>query len=242
MAIAIGVRADPTSSKKTGYEKLLHDDDTESDIGNEAEFAASIRSRSQRSKYRRWCVFVTKSAIMVLALWSFFAFGALSGSGEAFKAQMNPRESCNCGNSVEEALNKGCKWDSISASLLPAHCRDEELLEEFNHDGENPDGTWNYWKDPHKEVRLNDTGILEITAKVEPFYASYRWHLVHCVYYWRKLERKPRTKITLEQDGFNEGHIKHCQNVFLQRWPLDDIRTISGISLNGDEPRQGLAG
>ena len=37
-----------------------------------------------------------------------------------------PLTSCDCGPSIAEALNRGCKYDSLAAAWLPPHCRDDE--------------------------------------------------------------------------------------------------------------------
>ena len=80
--------------------------------------------------------------------------------------------SCSCGSSSAEAFALGCKFDGIAAAFLPPHCRDDELLDEFDRSGENPDGTWNYWRDPKMKYRLNMAEMGPLADHEQPFYAS----------------------------------------------------------------------
>lgn len=52
--------------------------------------------------------------------------------------------SCSCGESVAEAISRGCKYDLLASAWLPKQCRDDELSAEFDRSGPGLDGEWTY--------------------------------------------------------------------------------------------------
>lgn len=67
------------------------------------------------------------------------------------------------------------------------------------------------------------------------FYATYEWHLKHCIFNWRKLWRSAkRGEVVLEKIYDNEVHIEHCGMLFMRRDKLDVIVTGSGVNMNVD--------
>lgn len=153
--------------------------------------------------------------------------------GQRETAAVSP-ESCSCGSSVKEAISRGCKYDSLAAAWLPEHCRDEELTAQFDRMGHGPNGEWTYWIDDNHtmEIPLEELG----QQADDPdflFYTTGEWHLVHCLFYWRKQYRARFSKVTVEPRFDNEHHIMHCITVSLDPNAYNK-RTESGIALNAD--------
>lgn len=248
--------------EKSGYESLLPrssmDSDPSESPGEPIELAFKVRKPHYRA-----LAFVGKATIIVMALWGlanvgFLIFGAVhSRNSTAIHSHVHEHQhehvhkvdtshlekvtiggqtfiSCSCGTSHAEALSRGCKFDGIAAAFLPAHCRDDELLEEFDRSGENPDGSWNYWRDPKMQHRLNLSELGELADQQEPFYASQMWHVVHCTFNWRKQFRQPKTGVVIEHEADSIHHVTHCEDIFKMRIPLTQIATISGVGLNMD--------
>ena len=145
--------------------------------------------------------------------------------------------SCSCGSTLAEAKAMGCKFDTLSASWLPDHCRDDELTEEFNKAGPGPGGEWEYWADMEGTMRLTPEQVGEIAAKPvhEAFvWVSWGWHVSHCSYYWRKQFRMAEKGMRVEQRYAPESHVAHCQKAFLVRDPLEDVGTRAQVYLGGD--------
>ncbi|KAJ3480581.1 hypothetical protein NLG97_g8040 [Lecanicillium saksenae] len=119
---------------------------------------------------------------------------------------------CNCGDSVEQALELNCKYDSLAAAWLPPHCRDDELTAEFDTFGDGPNGTWQYWADVHhtKELAVDELGALADLPRGGPFCTTHRWHLMHCFFYWCKAIRSEELGTMLELRYHSDGHAKHC--------------------------------
>ena len=142
--------------------------------------------------------------------------------------------SCYCGKSVEEAKTRKCTFDPIAAAWLPPACIDAELMEEFNHAGPGPNGSWQYWSDFNRtmEYSLEEVAILpDVNGK---FYVTHDWHIKHCTYNWRKQYRSRMTRVHLDARSGGYGHIGHCEGILRQRWGLHDVTTSSAVSLNAD--------
>ncbi|KAH8203021.1 hypothetical protein TruAng_002855 [Truncatella angustata] len=140
---------------------------------------------------------------------------------------------CNCGNSVAQALQLNCRYDTLAAAWLPDHCRDDELTELFNHSGDGPNGSWTYWADfEHtQELSVGQLGALADLPEGGVFYMTHRWHLVHCMFYWRKQIRSKTIGITLEPRYDTESHVQHCYKMFGE----DGTRgAMSGVALNSN--------
>lgn len=149
-----------------------------------------------------------------------------------------PLGTCNCGNSVAQAIEMGCKYDALAAAWLPPQCRDEALTREFEMAGVGPGGQWQYWKDENftQEIPRNELGM----HADEPgflFHAVAEWHFLHCIFYWRKQFRARSTGVFVEPRYNTEGHINHCTSIL--RDGLEG-KVVSGVLLVSD-PRPGSA-
>lgn len=140
---------------------------------------------------------------------------------------------CNCGNSVAQALQLNCKYDTLAAAWLPPHCIDAELTALFDRSGDGPNGTWTYWADQKhtKEIPVEDLGALADEPEGGTFYSTHRWHLVHCFFYWRKAIRSKTIGVTLEERYDTESHAVHCSRMM----DADSSRgSVSGVALNSN--------
>ncbi|KAH8807112.1 hypothetical protein F5884DRAFT_788559 [Xylogone sp. PMI_703] len=118
---------------------------------------------------------------------------------------------CNCGNTVAEAIEMGCKYDPLASAWLPPHCLDEQLSDEFEKSGDGPNGEWKYWRDGNlsQEISLEE---LQTKGGDEDFhwFSSSEWHILHCLFYWRKQFRARYNHVTVEPRYDTEDHIIHC--------------------------------
>ena len=139
---------------------------------------------------------------------------------------------CNCGSSTAEALSLGCKYDSLAAAWLPEHCRNDELTAEFETMGPGTNGSWIYWADSnHTQV----VSVEEIAAMADDhearFHMSYDWHVVHCIFYWRKQYQSRFNGRIVEPRDDSEEHIMHCLMVIRNEvWG-----TVAGVALDTSE-------
>lgn len=164
--------------------------------------------------------------------------GGQYGNGESITTQELPP--CSCGSSLADARALSCEYDTIAAAWLPPHCRDEELIAQFNAAGPGVDGTWTYYADEkgRESISTNEIALLPENETQGFFFTTHRWHILHCSYYWRKLHRMVHgmqgAAKRIEHRFNTDGHIRHCEIMFLKRDGLEDIVTGSGVSLNAD--------
>ncbi|KJZ70273.1 hypothetical protein HIM_10354 [Hirsutella minnesotensis 3608] len=140
--------------------------------------------------------------------------------------------SCDCGNSTAEAISLGCKYDSLAAAWLPEHCRDDELTVEFERSGPGENGTWIYWADTAHSIEI---GVEEIAKMADSpdlrFHMSSHWHVIHCIFYWRKQYRARFNGKIVEPRSDTEEHIKHCGKIFQD----PGYGTVAGVPFNTDK-------
>lgn len=120
---------------------------------------------------------------------------------------------CNCGSSIAEALTLDCKYDSLSTSWLPPHCRDDELTGLFEKSGPGPNGEWNYYAsnlNASKIFTLEEMAHLaEKPDSERQAWATLEWHDKHCFF---TLLKQVRGKVKMQYTGFPSAtaHAEHC--------------------------------
>ncbi|CAI7574188.1 unnamed protein product [Penicillium glandicola] len=172
----------------------------------------------------------TKSCLLYsLAIWGAFTIIAnpLRGIELPFKGHIPSNielRGCDCGESVEEAISRGCRFDGLAMAWLPDHCRDDELAEEFNTMGDGSNGTWIYYADREHTIQMGPDEVAALGDHPEALvHMSVEWHTVHCIFYWRKQFRSD-----------SEHHIKHCGQIFLS----PGSGTKSGVALNTNAKKE----
>ena len=151
--------------------------------------------------------------------------------------------SCDCGSSISEAISMDCKYDSLAAAWLPPACRDDELTAEFNHAGPGSNGEWEYFADKNatQVLTLAEVALLPEKKRADDgndeaaaFFVSFRWHIAHCVFYWRKMFRAGQKGTVMEGRYQKESHIEHCAHAFLDRSSLDQVDTRAVVMLKSN--------
>lgn len=161
-----------------------------------------------------YSIVLLKGCVLVLAI---YGFVNLVLSVEVAFRQTKHDNWCDCGESISEAISKGCKFDHLAGAWLPAHCRDDELSAEFNKAGPGPDGQWQYWLDKNGSLPVHPDEIgLVATTESDVVWTTTDWHVAHCAYYWRKQFRSKKNGVVLEEKYDNEDHIRHCGEAFFR--------------------------
>ncbi|PGG99375.1 hypothetical protein AJ80_09371 [Polytolypa hystricis UAMH7299] len=221
------------------YDRLLQRNSIDSNLKGECDPKLAIDHSElriqQRSRLSRLISRLGRLLIICLAIWGVFDLARISWK----TIQANKTVSCNCGETVSEAISNGCKYDSIAAAWLPDACRDDSLIAEFEKAGPNQDGSWPYYTDRNKTRTLTVREVSMLPNSGGHFFTIHQWHLVHCAYYWKKLWRSSRRSggggvVVVEQRYDTMAHIDHCEKMFLKRDPLDNMATEAGVSLHSD--------
>ncbi|KAH8590115.1 hypothetical protein B0O99DRAFT_635652 [Bisporella sp. PMI_857] len=110
----------------------------------------------------------------------------------------------NCGNTVEVAKARGCKYDFTVNSWVPYMCMSDELHEAFVNERE-----WFVYEDEERTRRIPIESIL--TGMHENMWVDWGYHVVHCEYAFKKLAwvgRDPH--MAYVGQVINKYHTDHC--------------------------------
>jgi hypothetical protein len=214
--------------KKEDFRPLMQSDDE-----SELDFAASrpkiiaTQSLSRRLMYFAFRLLLVTLVVIGLMRLSYDIWDHFSGH--------KPTRSCSCGSSVDEALSLGCRFDPIAAAWLPEHCRDDELIEDFDRSGDGPNGSWIYYTDFDKTGTMTIEEVGRLADVGGNFFTTLEWHIKHCSYNWKKLFRSRETGVIIENRSNTFGHVDHCEKMFLMPGGLHEVLTGSGVALNADQ-------
>jgi hypothetical protein len=188
-------------------------------------------STTKRRLVNRVLELLTKGVFILFAVWGLVNLSMITVS--TLRPPVKP-VSCSCGGTtVAEAISRGCKFTPLAIAWLPPQCLDEELADEFDQIA--PNGGWEYWADLNGTIPMTreEVGLLADTESAV-FYTTQEWHVMHCMYTWRKHYRSQFNGVTIERRSNGIDHIHHCEEIVRDRAPLLKIWTMAGIELNAD--------
>jgi hypothetical protein len=98
------------------------------------------KGSSSTKRIHRYIAILRSLLVYSLAFWGFLSIiqklpGEYRARFSTVSAQDHQTHGCVCGETTEEAISLGCKFDSLSMAWLPDHCRDDELTAEFETTG-----------------------------------------------------------------------------------------------------------
>lgn len=194
-------------------------------VRDEVEFVRPRRSGWAKASRWAWRLIMT-----LLISWSLFDITCHLWS----TFHVSQRTSCSCGNSIEEAKSLNCEYDTLASAWLPPACRDEELTAEFDRAGPGPDGSWFYYTDYDMSSTYSIDEVAALADRPIYYYNTKEWHIAHCTYNWRKAVRARSSGVTLELRADTEGHVKHCEAMIRNSYPLDAVVVVSAVTLDAD--------
>jgi hypothetical protein len=145
----------------------------------------------------------------------------------------------------------GCHYDHLAVDWLPDSCIDKDLVTEFDASGPGADGTWPYFDVGNSTeaggsagfVPINSTDIDDFAKAGRWYFATREWHILHCMFTWRKQFRAGFDAANVEPWNNNEEHIRHCSEYIMRTvsWGLskDIVDTqILGVDRHPREARK----
>jgi len=211
---------------KADYSLLRESSDDGQSPDNEPDVARISKTKPNIGHY---LILLAKCVVIGFALWGICSLGRSTVS------KFRKPVSCSCGGTtVAEALSRGCVFTPLALGWLPPQCLDMELSDDFDKQGPLPGGEWPYWAELNGTTRLTreEMGLLAEVGGF--FYTTQEWHVMHCMYTWRKHYRSKFTGVTVERRSNGIDHIHHCEGIVLDRAPLQKIWTMAGVELNAD--------
>jgi hypothetical protein len=163
-------------------------------------------------------VFVTTSILWILVLFVLTSQSAqswhssYSKPGDSRHNVTSNARLLTCGNTTQQALAKGCKYDILLNNWVPAPCYDkdsQDFIAEYT-----DDESWGAFADKNMTQRLNS---VQEMAESEIYYTSVRDHINHCAVLWKKqfwaLFEEKREFDTVVASA---GHTDHCAQYLME--------------------------
>jgi hypothetical protein len=108
-----------------------------------------------------------------------------------------------CGNNWQDAKRLGCHFDVMASRWYSHDCYNGAVLEQMMTE---VDFEWFY--DPeHTKPAPRD---LVVKGEFDEVYPLYDYHIIHCLYLWRRLHSALVEHRHLDDDVYSYGHTLHC--------------------------------
>jgi hypothetical protein len=130
-----------------------------------------------------------------------------------------------CGYTPQEARAKGCRFDLILYSWVPAQCYDERLQEEYR----TRDSKWYLDVKATQEISQEEAA----RGETEQVFLSWDYHIWHCRYTFVQMTRiLKNTSLGIPGRLIDPRHSNHCLNTLTgEQWhPLEEVDTV--VTLN----------
>ena len=183
---------------------------------SQLEFHGPKQPVTQRQAWKAHFKTLLFVVLNVVALFVFIALVLYSKqlpSSQAYHSLSNVQ---GCGNSIAEATANGCVLDMISRVWTPPECHDAELTKEFL--------TFDDWHWYDDEERTKELSLEEVQkgGGSDPIIVSFRYHLAHCAFLWRKLHRAYSRGTPLDEYTSRYGHTEHCSSALVNHGNVSD--------------------
>lgn len=125
-------------------------------------------------------------------------------------------EDLSCGNSVAEAISLGCEFDLVSVQWTPVTCIDKTSNAEFEDwlGSSKRTRPWPFWLDENATTQLSST--YELSTHIgETIWTTAEYHIGHCGYEFRRLQRAMVGDAYWKSYMRNDSHTLHCLHTML---------------------------
>ncbi|KAK9791097.1 putative DUF3328 domain protein [Seiridium cardinale] len=189
------------------YQSLRPDEKSEPDGGSDS--AQADDRFSDRTPRPRLSILLQLS-VVILTL----ALIIVSSLHLELIARTTSPPRLDCGTSIEEALEKGCKFDQLMKTWLPAECPRVGLKEHITAGytaGNDTGSQWRYYKDRERNEEVPVEKLGEMAEVDQNFFATGREHMSHCAWMLTRMAHV-HTHPGMRKDFLvsNFEHTKHC--------------------------------
>ncbi|KAJ5055174.1 hypothetical protein J3E72DRAFT_175452, partial [Bipolaris maydis] len=135
----------------------------------------------------------------------------------------------NCGNSIEDAIAKGCSYDPLTLTWLPKPCSREGAADFATANNGN---SFYYYTDRHKTSKILDLGS---RLGTNIYWSTAGEHLAHCAFIIIRKAAAEENNEPLDHLSSSFHHTRHCALMLLEaaRYSphFDQINTVGNITL-----------
>ncbi|KAH8811324.1 hypothetical protein F5884DRAFT_749713 [Xylogone sp. PMI_703] len=136
-----------------------------------------------------------------------------------------------CGNSWQDAKRLGCHFDIMASRWYSDECYNGEVLSEMLKEVD-----FEWYADPqHTQPVSKD---LALSGEFDELWPLYDYHIMHCLYLWRRLHSAVIGHRQLDDDVYSYGHTVHCTRLIMNWHKEKNTTTIqtSGIPFCRNDP------
>lgn len=127
---------------------------------------------------------------------------------------INPQTGeAKCGNSWQEAKALGCHYDVLASRWYSDECYNDEVLQTMLKE---VDFQW-YGDANHTQPVSWD---LALSGEFDALWPLHDYHIMHCLYLWRRLHSAVVGHLYLDDDVYAYHHTLHCTRLIMQ-WPME---------------------
>ncbi|KAH8668239.1 hypothetical protein BGZ60DRAFT_528567 [Tricladium varicosporioides] len=118
-----------------------------------------------------------------------------------------------CGSNRHEAKAAGCIFDLLATRWYTPECYHREVLGEMLLEID-----FDLWLDPEKTQQAPHD--MAFAGDWDYLWPTPDFHIIHCIYQWRRLHRAMLEHRAIDDDVFSYDHTLHCTRMLLN-WPND---------------------
>ena len=137
--------------------------------------------------------------------------------GNSANCTVSNDEILRCGQSAEEARDRGCVFDVMNYAWTPAPCHNSTLSREY---WESED--WIFYRDKTLHSVIPNEEILG--GQHEYVYAYWLLHYKHCEYALNRLSLGVKYGLPVDNELRNASHMMHCVHTMQEPKPLNGYK------------------
>lgn len=180
------------------------------------------RKHSYRKPWRRAVIvaILTASSLAVVIL-GFVSWKNL---------RVSEPDDFTCGETLEEARQRGCTFDSLTLTWLHPACSlhgHKEFLESSGNK------TWQFWEDKHGSVEHASYESLSLLPPGTTYYVTQGEHLNHCMWNMLRVHDALVNGRRLDVVTSKYHHSKHCLSMLVEQATFGVKEDLAEISVAG---------
>jgi hypothetical protein len=131
-------------------------------------------------------------------------------TGPVIAKRLYPSALHTCGATIEEAKSRGCAFDPLTVTWLPARCS-RYGVSDFLH--ANGNSSWGYWDDQAGTIETKDLGS-KLGKQI--YWTTEGEHLTHCAYILIRSAKAHEAGDPLDRTSGSFHHTQHCAMFLLE--------------------------
>jgi hypothetical protein len=147
---------------------------------------------------------------------------------------VEPPKQYSCGESFDEAHQRGCTFDALTLTWLHPKCSQYGQKEYLEVSKTSINGSWQFWDDKSGTHELGGYEALTYLPEGESYWTTQQEHLHHCMWMLMRVHdaaTTPGKRLDTKSGSFE--HTKHCLEMLVEQATIGAGENISHINVKG---------